>query len=353
MKQDASGFYNLRGLYNNGLVHSYDLRDVIAVTPDLTFNPARTSGFNEIDVELPRFIKPVSPWGVMGHLNCLTVGFLLRLNEIPSTTEIWMGLSAGKDTRILLKLLVEFQAKGLFDPSHINFVAYEPEHVYAERILAECGFPIDNLHIFRLDQVHREDYYRLAEDSFNPNGCFAPEIEYFPPGFDYSDKVFIWGSCGNELTLYPGMKNHGRPFTNNLAQFLHYTYYLRSQHYEKYYKWGEVIEPFLYMPYMNAVFNLPPEAFVEYDGIRDRMLRDLGGTKIPCISGHRYNYNFTKATKTRIYDQFINSQFAARFDIVPYAVQLPNMIGQLKQVRTMEMDVLGLAMCYEGVDKHN
>ncbi len=31
MKQDASGFYNLRGLYNNGLVHSYDLRDVIAV----------------------------------------------------------------------------------------------------------------------------------------------------------------------------------------------------------------------------------------------------------------------------------------------------------------------------------
>ena len=320
------------------------------MTPDLTLNPWRTSGFNEIDVELPRFEIPSLPYSAFSPLFNLACGFVSRLQNIPLSKEIWMGLSAGKDTRILLKLLVEMKKNGTFDPDRIHFFAYEPEHVHARAILTECGFSLDHLHIWKESQVHYPDYYHLAEPHFNPNGCFAPEIEYFPPEFDYSDKVLIWGSCGNELTLYPSCGKHNRPLTNNLAQFLHYTYWLRSQHYEKYHKWGEVIEPYLYIPYMNAVFNLPPEAFIEYDGIRDRMLKHLGGTKIPCVAGHRYNYTFSKATITRILNQFGQSRFVHDFDARPYAIQLKHMVGQLKQVRTVEMNVLGLAMTYEGVE---
>ncbi len=342
-------FYNLRGTYTNGLIRDTDLRKVISVTPDLTFNPYRTSGFNEIDVELPEFISSRSS-GKLSRI--LGEGFLDRLKAIPNSKNIWMGLSAGKDTRILLKLLVDFHHLNLFDISRIHFIAYEPEHIYAERILQECGMSQNPLYIYRRRRINQPDYYRLAEPEFNPNGCFAPEIEYMErtdgTPFDYSQAVFIWGSCGNELTFYPSMKTHGRPLTSNLAQFLHYTYYLRGQHYEKYHKWGDIIEPFLYMPYMNAVFNLPPSAFIEYDGIRDRMLKGLGGTKIPCVVGHKYNYEFSKATRARIYEQFLSSQFARDFDIKPYQIQLQHMIGQLKQARTVEMNVLGLAMTYEG-----
>lgn len=346
-------FYNLCGLYTNGLIHSYSLAEVIRETPDLTVNPTRTSGFNEIDVDLQQYAPDMNEiHDILNnpflYLNRLHDGFLHRLRNVSNSKEIWMGLSAGKDTRILLKLLQQFKRDQGVDVDRIQFFSYEPEHVHARAILKECQLSVDNLHIYREDRVKDVDYYRLAEYPANPNGNFCPEIEYFEPGFKYGDKVFIWGSGGNELTFYPSSPTFKQKFSNNIAYFLKYTYFLRGQHYEKYHKWGEIIEPYFYIPYMESIFNLPPECFVELDGLRDRMLKSLGGTKIPVILGHDYNYHFSEETITRIYTQFINSQFVKDFNPPSYITsQIANMIGEIKQFRKMEMGLVGLAMVYE------
>ena len=80
------------------------------------------------------------------------------------------------------------------------------------------------------------------------------------------------------------------------------------------------------------------------------MIKQLGGSKIPTVLGHRYNYQWSSQTRSRIQQFYTQSRFVQHFPKI-LSLQPWKYVGNILERNNDHMKALGLALMYEGMKK--
>jgi hypothetical protein len=318
--------------------------DALTLTPDFT----KLSGFREI-LDKPMPCPVVNESLSIGQTLPRMASDLIALLKIiiiehwDSKQQHCIAMSAGRNCRILMMCLRDLIADG-FEIGEYEIRTHQHEHIYARDICEELGFPLERLVIWREDSAENPDHYRFAEGDSHPNACYGPQLDWFESEYDYSNTVYV--SCGiaGALFWYPYYSNWGTLNMSLLEQKL-----ARVQYSDMFYqaRWeGRLFNPFMDVHLLGYLCAIPDWVHQQPDILRSEMIRQLGYTLVPLVYGHKYNYQFSDATKSRIKQFYLNSDYYLDFqiDAKPWKY-----VGIQSERNNFDMRALGMALMYEEV----
>lgn len=254
-------------------------------------------------------------------------------------------MSAGRNSRVIMMILRDLQADGM-DLGDYEIVTHQHEHVYARDICNELNFPLNRLHIWREETVNQLDHYRFGTLDSQPNACRGPVLYLFEEDYDYSNNVFVGFGMAGAIFLYPYTHHWGNLSMARLNTFEGFAY---ADSFNQWRWEGRILNPFTDINLFEYACSTPDWLYglQNYDGLRNEMIQQLGGTTTPLIYGHKYNYTFSNKTKTRIKEFYLGSKYFQKFKI---EAKPWDFVGILDSRNNHDMKSLGMALMYEGVN---
>ena len=336
--------------YGDGIPDTIHLREACANATTLTPDFTTLSGFTEIHHKpmLSPHIDETQPVGetviamatdLINHVKRVIV-----MHWDPHQRHC-IAISAGRNIRILLMCLRDLIREG-FDIGDYELRIHQHEHIYARDLCKELGFPLDHLIIWREATVDQPDHYRFAELDCHPNACYGPPLQWFEPTYDYTNTVYV--SCGiaGALFWYPYYSNWGTLSMALLEEKLarvHYSEMFYQARWE-----GRLFNPFMDASILGYLCAVPDWVHQQPDLLRTEMIRQLGYTLVPLIYGHKYNWQFSAATRERIRLFYLHSRYNRTFHVVAHPELF---VGHITHRNHHDMQALGMALMYEGVLK--